>query len=88
MPTPGSKRLLSIREAAARAGIGRDWAYDLARTGILPGVVQRGRLYYVVTSVLDEALARGWPATPPAEAPALHPVSLPQPRTIPSPVRR
>ena len=73
----GERRLVSVREAAARAGIGRDWAYDQARAGTLPGVVRRGRLFFVVASVLDDALARGWPAAAPAETAIHPPVSLP-----------
>ena len=76
MQIRNERRLLSVREAAARAGIGRDWAYEHARAGTLPGVVRRGRLYFVVASVLDEALARGWPATAPVDATAHQPVPL------------
>ena len=53
------RRLLTVREAAARAGMPRDWFYELANTGRLPGCVRRGRRFYIVISVFDAALARG-----------------------------
>jgi excisionase family DNA binding protein len=85
---PNSPRLLTVRDAAARAGIGRDTAYHLAATGRLPGACRLGRKYLVVASVFDAALTAGWPAgegvpTHGAEVPvAAGPIALPQRQAI------
>jgi excisionase family DNA binding protein len=48
---------MSVDEAAARLGIGRSLAYELARTGELPGVLRLGRKRFVVSrSQLERTL--------------------------------
>lgn len=46
---------LSVEEAAAVLGIGRDLAYQMARTGQLP-VLRLGRRYLVPQSALRDLL--------------------------------
>ena len=52
------RRLFTIREAAARLGVGEWRAYQLARIGVLP-VVRLGRSIRVDPEQLDAFIARG-----------------------------
>ncbi len=47
---------LTVEETARRLGISRGYAYELARTGRLPGVVRLGRVYRVSAPALNRAL--------------------------------
>jgi excisionase family DNA binding protein len=47
---------LSVEAAAARFGIGRSLAYELARRGELPGVIKLGGRYVVSRTKLERAL--------------------------------
>ena len=65
---------ISVVEAGARLGIGRDLSYQLARTGQLPGALRLGRLWRVSRPVLERAIVEGWqpvaagePATQPRD---------------------
>ncbi len=71
MQHPSDERLtISVVEAGARLGIGRDLSYQLARTGRLPGAMRLGRLWRVSRPVLERALTEGWqPASELGEAP-------------------
>jgi len=53
---PLDQRTCSIEEAAAILGIGRGHAYELARTGRLPGLLVLGRRYRVGTAALRRFL--------------------------------
>ena len=50
---------LTIREAAAKLGISKNLAYDLARRGELPGVIRLGDKRLVVSKIQLENLLRG-----------------------------
>ncbi len=57
------RRTLTISEAAKALGIGRSLAYDLARRGLLPGVIKLGGRYVVSAAALERALnGEGRPA--------------------------
>ena len=66
---------ISVVEAGARLGIGRDLSYQLARTGRLPGAMRLGRLWRVSRPVLERAIAEGWqqPSEPEAAPAGRHP---------------
>ena len=49
-------RTVSVSEAGAMLGIGRGLAYQLARTGRLPGVLRLGRRLVVSRDALEAAL--------------------------------
>lgn len=49
---------ISVEEAAARLGIGRQLAYRLARSAELPGVLRLGSRYRVSVARLDAALGQ------------------------------
>lgn len=55
-----SERLtLTIRDAAAKLGISKNLAYDLARRGELPGVIKLGSKRLVVSAFQLENLLKG-----------------------------
>ena len=55
-----SQRLtFTIKEAAAKLGISKNLAYDLARRGELPGVIRLGDKRLVVSKIQLENLLRG-----------------------------
>jgi excisionase family DNA binding protein len=54
---PEKRRTLSVEEAAAALGIGRRLAYELARSGELPGVRRLRSKYVVSKDALDRYLA-------------------------------
>lgn len=49
----------SVEYAARRLGIGRCLAYELARTGELPGVLRLGHRFLVSVQALEEFLSTG-----------------------------
>lgn len=56
----GNERLtLTIRETAAKLGISKNLAYDLAKRGELPGVIRLGSKRLVVSAVQLENLLKG-----------------------------
>lgn len=60
----GTTQTVSVEEAAAVLGIGRGLAYQLARTGQLPGVLRLGRRLVVSRRALEAALqTAGTPTT-------------------------
>jgi len=50
---------LTIKEAAAKLGISKNLAYDLARRGELPGVIRLGGKRLVVSKIQLDNLLRG-----------------------------
>jgi excisionase family DNA binding protein len=50
---------LTIEQAAAMLGISRGLAYELAKSGELPGVIRFRRRYVVSKARIEEVLARG-----------------------------
>ena len=50
-------RTISVEDAARELGIGRQLAYQLARTGELPGVLRLGHRFVVSRERLEQALA-------------------------------
>jgi excisionase family DNA binding protein len=50
-------KTISVEDAARELGIGRQLAYQLARSGELPGVMRLGHRYVVSRQRLDKALA-------------------------------
>jgi len=63
--TTGESRTISVEQAARQLGIGRTLAYELARTGALPGVIRLGGRTVVSRSVLERTI-NGEQATPAA----------------------
>jgi excisionase family DNA binding protein len=49
----------TIRETAAKLGISKNLAYDLARRGELPGVIKLGQKRLVVSKLAIERLLQG-----------------------------
>jgi excisionase family DNA binding protein len=49
-------RTISVEDAARELGIGRQLAYQLARTGELPGVIRLGHRFLVARERLDAVL--------------------------------
>lgn len=50
MATNNDERLcISVREAAKALGISRNLAYDLARTGQLPGAIRLGKKRIIIS---------------------------------------
>jgi excisionase family DNA binding protein len=49
-------RTISVEDAARELGIGRQLAYQLARSGELPGVMRLGHRFVVVRERFDEAV--------------------------------
>ena len=60
-----TKLTISVEIAAKRLGIGRQLAYELARTGKLPGVVRLGRKRLVVSLAGLERALNATAADPP-----------------------
>jgi excisionase family DNA binding protein len=52
-------RTISIEAAAKELGIGRSLAYQLARSGELPGVIKLGNRYVISRAALDRLLDGG-----------------------------
>ena len=50
------KRTLTVPEAAKLLGIGRNTAYNLARQGKLPGVIELGKRLVVSKAALEKVL--------------------------------
>jgi len=49
-------RTISVEDAARELGIGRQLAYQLARSGELPGVMRLGHRFVVVRERFDAAV--------------------------------
>ena len=62
------KATISIEAAAKRLGIGRSLAYELARTGALPGIIALGHRRLVSVVQLERYLNGGGVPEPAAEA--------------------
>jgi excisionase family DNA binding protein len=52
----GKSPTTSVEEAARQYGIGRTLAYELARSGELPGVIRLGGRYVVSRAVIERTL--------------------------------
>jgi excisionase family DNA binding protein len=50
-------RTVTVEQAARELGIGRTLAFELARSGELPGVMRLGRRFVVSRQRLEQALA-------------------------------
>ena len=59
-----TKLTISVESAARRLGIGRALAYELARSGELPGVVRLGKKRLVVSVAALERMLGAAPADP------------------------
>ena len=57
MEPDGIRRTLTVEEAAVFIGIGRRFAYELARRGELPGVFWLGSKYLVSRAALEAYLS-------------------------------
>lgn len=66
----GERQTISVTEAGAQLGVGRDLSYRLARTGRLPGAMRLGRLWRVSRPALERAIAEGCPPLGEQTAPA------------------
>lgn len=54
---PGGRPLLTVAEAAARAGLSRSVGYSWVRAGLMPGAINVAGRWYVRTAVLVAWLA-------------------------------
>jgi excisionase family DNA binding protein len=54
--TTGKPQTISVEEAARQLGIGRTLAYELARSGELPGAIKLGGRIVVSERALERAL--------------------------------